>query len=177
MPTSKNAAPPKGPDIDTFVALLPELYYAVNRVLEDSAPGLSRRVGVALWALGGATKVDDVGNYLVTSDLVTTFLQWFVVSEENASSVVSKVKAELFDIHQFIKVEGGRDHIHLTPKGEEAVRQMIAKAKKIVQSTVAALGPDEQRALLDFAVRMIATQRKPVGKASMSGNTGESQRS
>jgi hypothetical protein len=166
--------PPKDPDVDKFVALLPELYYAVNRVLEDSAPNLSRRVAIALWALGHATKADDVGRYLTTGDLVETFGKWFVVSEDNASSTVSKLKAELFDLHQFIKIEGGKDHIHLTQRGEEAARKMIATAKRTIESTLAALSPEEQCLLLEYAVRMIATQRKPVVKASVQPKPPES---
>jgi hypothetical protein len=160
------------PELDRFVALLPELYYAVNRVLEDCTPRFSKKVGVALWALGSSTKADNVGQYLTTGDIVKTFRDWFVVSEPSANSQVSKVKTDLFDL-QFIKIEGDRDHIHLTQKGEDAVSQMLSVARKVLRDTLGVLTPEEHRVLLDFARRMIAT-RKPPTKESLpaSGKTG-----
>jgi hypothetical protein len=160
-------------ELDRFVALLPELYYAVNRVLEDCTPQFSKKVGVALWALGGSAKVDDVGQYLITSDLVKTFRDWFVVSPESANSQVSKVKTDLFGL-QFIKIEGDRDHIHLTPRGEEAVHQMHLVARKVLRQTLVALTEQERGVLLDFAQRMIAT-KKPPTKESGPSSPGRSE--
>ena len=160
LPTPNDAYEISEPELDRFVALLPELYYAVNRVLEDCTPHFSKKVGVALWALGGSTKRDDVGQYLTTSDLVTTFRDWFVVSENSANSEVSKVKTDLFG-RQYIKIEGDRDHIHLTTHGEDAIRQMRVVARKVVRQTLDALTAQERGVLLDFANRMIATKKPP----------------
>jgi hypothetical protein len=147
-------------ELDRFVALLPELYYAVNRILEDCTPHFSKKAGVALWALGGSTKTDDVGAYLSTNDLVKTFRDWFVVSEASANSEVSKVKTDLFG-RQFIKVEGDRDHIHLTGRGEDAVRQTHSVARVVLRQTLGALTAEERGVLLEFARRMIATRKPP----------------
>jgi len=164
LPSRKEASELSDPELDRFVALLPELYYAVNRILEDCTPHFSKKVGVALWALGGSKKRDDVGQYLTTSDLVTTFREWFVVSENNANSEVSKVKTDLFG-RQFIKVEGDRDHVHLTKAGEDAVRQMHAVARSVLWQTLDALTAQERDVLFDFAKRMIATRKPPTRAA------------
>lgn len=124
---------------------------------------MSRKVVVALWALGSATTSDSVGRYLTTSDLVAIFREWFVVSDENAGSAVSKVKAQMLDDHQYIAIAGGRDHIHLTEKGETALRQMMSTAKTVIGATVATLSFKERRDLLDFAQRMIAAAKKKPG--------------
>jgi hypothetical protein len=160
LPSGNDGEAPPYPEIDRLVSLLPELYYAVNRVLEDCTPHFSKKVGVALWAFGASAKSDDVGPYLTTSDLVRTFRDWFVVSAESANSEVSKVKTDLFG-RQFIKVEGDRDHIHLTSRGEEAAFQMQQIARSVVAQTVRGLSADECRTLLDFAARMIATKKPP----------------
>lgn len=165
MPSGKDGDAGFGAEIERLAALLPELCYAANRLLEDCTPQFSKKVGVALWALGGSTKSDDVGRYLTTSDLVGTFRDWFVVSPDSANSEVSKVKADLFG-RQFIKVEGDRDHIHLTPKGEDAVREMHGIARAVVGQTVSGLSPDERRTLIDFAARMIATRKPPARETS-----------
>jgi hypothetical protein len=163
FPTSNDAEPQRAPELDQFIALLPELYYAVNRVLEDCTPRFSKKVGVALWALAGSKKEDSLGKFLTTHDLVTTLRDWFVVSEASASSGVSKVKDDLFDL-QYIRIEGGSDHIHLSESGEKAFREMTAIARRDLGVTIAALKLEEQAVLLDFARRMIATRKKPAGK-------------
>jgi hypothetical protein len=146
--------------IGEFVALIPDLYYGANRLLEESTGTLfSKKDAVALWALAGATRRDEVGLYLSNSELVATFREWFVVSSERASSVVSKVKKDLIDLN-YIKIEGGTDHIHLTTKGEHAVREMIGRATNLVSSTIIALGPEERRFLLNSARLMISQSRK-----------------
>jgi hypothetical protein len=152
-------------ELDRFVALLPELYYAVNRVLEDCTPQFSKKVGVALWALGSSTKADGIGHYLVTGDLVKTFREWFVVSPDSANSQVSKVKTDLFALG-FIKVEGDRDHLHLTERGEDAVRQMHTIARGVLRQTLEALTSGERGVLLDLAGRMIATRKPPTKESS-----------
>jgi hypothetical protein len=151
---------------ELFVALLPELYYAVNKVLEDCTPTFSKKVGVALWALDASKKADNVGAYLTTSDLVGTFRSWFVVSENNASPEVSKVKNSMFDLG-LIKTEGGADHIHLTEKGEEALRLIKAQANTVLGIALSALRPGEQLALLEFAKRMIESRKKRDGDNSI----------
>src|SRR5262249_55243947 len=133
-------------------------------VSKDGPRRVSRKVVVALWALGSAGTADEVGRYLTTPDLVTTFRDWFVVSEENASPVVSKVKSKMWD-EGYIAIEGGKDHIHLTEKGKAAFHQIIASAKRVIGATIGILNPKERRALLDYAQRMIDTaKKKPVGK-------------
>jgi hypothetical protein len=154
LTTGSSGDEARAAEIDKLVALLPELYSAVSRVLDESAPHLSRRVGLALWALRNSTREDDVGKYLTTSDLTMTLRKWSVVSEESAGSAVSKLKAELFD-HQYIKIEGGRDHIHLSGNGIDAVRKMIARAKRATEATVGVLKPEEQSVLLDLSKRMM----------------------
>src|SRR5580693_5217382 len=144
-------------ELDKFITLLPELYYAVNRVLEDCTPHFSKKVGVALWALSGSQRFDSLGSYLTTSDLVTTFREWFVVSESSAGPEVSKVKSALLDL-QYIKIEGGADHIHLNEKGAGAVRDMFTIARRVLGDTVKTLKFEERQLLLDFAQRMIAAR-------------------
>jgi hypothetical protein len=161
LPTGNTGGDSVAPEVEAFVVLLPELYYAVNRVLEDCTPKFSKKVGVALWALGGSLKEDSIGRYVTTSDLVKTFRDWFVVSADSANSEVSKVKTDLFG-RQFIKIEGDRDHIHLTQSGQEAVRQMHAVARSVVRQTLAALTTDECKVLLNLAQRMIATKKPPI---------------
>ena len=77
--------------IEYFIALLPELYYGINRVLEDCPPRFSKNVGVALWALEVSKQEDRLGRYLTTSQLVSKFRDWFVVSDGSTSSQISKV--------------------------------------------------------------------------------------
>jgi len=162
----RNDSPqPPGPEFDELISLLPKLYYAVNRVLEDCTPRFSKKVGVALWALAGSKKQDTLGYFLTTHDLVDTLRSWFVVSETSASSAVSKVKDDLFGL-DYIRIEAGNDHIHLSENGQKAFLEMTATARKILQDTVGVLGPSERTLLLDFAKRMIATQKKPAGSES-----------
>jgi hypothetical protein len=165
LPAGKDQDPSKSSELGKFVSLLPELYYAVNRVLEDCTPQFSKKVGVALWALESSKQEDSIGKYLTISDLNRTFRDWFVVSEGSAGSQVAKVKSDLFDLG-LIKIEGGSDHIHLTAKGEEAVRQMHAIAMNVIAASVGVLSPEEQRLLLDLAKKLIAT-KKPVGKETL----------
>src|SRR5579863_6914431 len=100
--------------IAAFAQMLPALYYGVNRVLDVCAPALPRKVLVVLFTLASSTTKDEVGKFITTGDINRTFRDWFVVNESNVSSDVSKVKDALFDLN-FIKIEGGKDHIHLTP--------------------------------------------------------------
>jgi hypothetical protein len=165
LPAGKDQHSSNFPELNKFVTLLPELYYAVNRVLEDCTQHFSKKVGVALLALESSTQEDSIGKYLSISDLNRIFRDWYVVSENSAGSQVAKVKSDLFDLG-FIKIEGGADHIHLTAKGEEAVQRMHAVAINVIAPSVGVLSPDEQRILLDFAKRMIAT-KKPPGKETL----------
>jgi lysophospholipase L1-like esterase len=153
--------PDEGLDIiEQFVALVPEMYYGANRLLEESTGAhFSKKDGVALWALAGANQRDEVGPYMTISELVATFTDWFVVSDERASSVFSKVKKDLMDVN-YVKIEGGTDHVHLTPKGEQTVREMIARATDLVKSTISVLSLEEQRSLLRFAQLMIGNSHK-----------------
>jgi hypothetical protein len=167
FPASNDVEPLSAPpELDQFIALLPELYYAVNRVLEDCTPRFSKKVGVALWALAASKKEDSVGKYLTTHDLVTTLRDWFVVSEASASSGVSKLKDDLFGL-QYIRIEGGSDHIHLSESGEKAFREMTAIARRDLGVTISVLKPEEQAVLLDLARRMIATKKRPASKESL----------
>jgi hypothetical protein len=151
------------PDAEEFVDLLPALHYGTNKLLEDSTGAkFSRKVGIALWVLARSTERDTIGEYLTTSDLVRTFREWLVVNEEGkkgAASVVSKVKGDLFDLG-YIIIAGGSDHIHLTEKGKAAAGEMMERANTAVQRAVSILTPDEQRALLGFANRMVGSMRK-----------------
>jgi hypothetical protein len=150
-----------------FVALVPRLHYAVNRVLDESAPQFSRKVMVALWALAHSKREDRVGTYVSFSDLYTTFRDWYVVSENTAMSQVSKVKRELFDL-EFIKIEGGSDHIHLTERGSQVVEQMFSRMNDLVGAAIGVLNPEEQQLLLDFAKRMMsAMKRRPAERESL----------
>jgi hypothetical protein len=146
-----------------FVGLLPVLYYRLNRILDSSAPSLSRKVMVVLWAASSSDTKDDVGKFITMADINRIFREWFVVSENNVASEVSKVKNELFNLN-FIKIEGGRDHIHLTQKGDEAARLTLKKAAAIVQETLDVLAPDEQALLSEFAGRILSSMRKPASK-------------
>ena len=145
--------------VASFAELLPALYYGVNRVLDVCAPAVSRKVIVVLWALAGSGTDDKAGKYLTTPDIAKTFRDWFVVSEGNVSSEVSKVKRELFDLN-YIKTEGGHDHIHLTDDGQKAMRDAVTKATSLLQETLGVLKPGEQVVLADFAKRMLTTMRK-----------------
>jgi hypothetical protein len=143
---------------EQFVALLPAVSYALNRILEDSTPRFSKKVGIALWALQASSKADEVGCYLTTSDLVETLMDWMVVSESSAGSMASKLKADLFDLG-FVRIEGGRDHIHLTERGAEATREMLEIAGNAIRRTMSAFDAGEQRVLLDFAKRMLSAMQ------------------
>jgi hypothetical protein len=178
LPLGKPSEAPTEEELDSFISLLPGLFYGVNRIMEDSAPLLSsgengprvsRKVVVALWALRAATLSDSTGRYLTTSDLVATFRDWFVVSEDNASSFVSKVKTKMFDDHQYISIQGGRDHIHLTEKGEAALAQMVDSAKRIIESAISPLHQEERQELLRFAQRMVDNARITASKKPVTG--------
>jgi hypothetical protein len=160
---------PATPTALTFINLLPTLYCAVNRVFEDCLPTFSKKVGVVLLALESSTMVDEEGKYLAAGDIAKLFQEKFVASESSVKSEASKVKGDLFAL-DFIKIQGGRDHIHLTPKGEAAARRLLVTATPIVHDTLKVLDPQEQRQLLNFAERMIATIKKPIVKESLKRN-------
>jgi hypothetical protein len=146
-------------ELNTFVALVPELYRGVNRLMEESTGTLfSKKVGVALWALAVSTRHDEFGPYLTISDLLRTFESWFAVDEDGASSIVSKVKKDMFDL-ALITIEGGTDHVHLTKKGEALANRVIATARGAVRETISSLDKTERRFLLDLANRIIASGR------------------
>jgi hypothetical protein len=166
FPVGKDGERPQKPAIEYFIALLPELYYGINRVLEDCTPRFSKKVGVALWALDASKEEDRLGRYLTTSQLVSTFRNWFVVSEGSANSEVSKVKRDLFDL-DLIEIRGGIDHIHLNEKGEAAVRELMAKAREVLEITINVLENHEQLFLLNIAQRLIATKKKPPVRDSL----------
>jgi hypothetical protein len=160
------------PTAVSFVKLLPTLYYAVNRVLDDCWPAFSKKVGVVLLALDSSTMTDSEGKYLTVGEIAKLFREGFVVSESSVKSEASKVKNDLFAL-DFIKIQGGRDHIHLTKKGEAEAGRLLATATGIVQDTLSVLDPGEQRQLLNFAGRMIATIKKPVVRESQQGTLDE----
>jgi hypothetical protein len=146
-------------DLDGFVELIPALYYAVNRVFEDStAPSFSKKVGVVLWTLGSSTTSDSVGRYLTTAELVAQFREWFVVSEKSAGPEVSRAKKELLD-GGYIMVVGGNDHIHLTTRGEDALLDLRAKARETLRATLVNVHPDDRAQLLEIATRLIIAQK------------------
>jgi hypothetical protein len=155
----------QAPTAASFVNLLPTLYYAVNRVLEDCLPAFSKKVGVVLLALEGSSLIDEEGKYLTVSEIASLFRERFVVSESSVKSEASKTKNDLFEL-KFIRIEGGKDHIHLTPKGEAEARRLLSAATAIVQDTLQVLDAGEQRQLLNFAERLIATMKKPASKES-----------
>jgi len=146
------------PRLDEFVNLLPEVYSIVNGIVEDCSPH-SKRVGLALLAIAASSRSDNVGRYLTHMDLVRAFREWFAIAENSASSQVSKTKAHLFGL-EYIKIEGGVDHIHLSYKGEEAVSLMIARATSLIGAAVGDLRPEERRILLDLAKRIIFAKGK-----------------
>ena len=82
LPVGKGSTIQQRPAIEFFIALLPELYYAINRVLEDCTPRFSKKVGVALWALDASKDVDKMGKYLTTSQLVGTFATGLLCRKE-----------------------------------------------------------------------------------------------
>jgi len=148
-------------DLDGFVELIPALYYAINRVFEDStAPAFSKKVGVVLWILGSSTTADAVGKYLTTAELVAKFREWFVVSEKSAGPEVSRAKKELLD-DNYIMVVGGNDHLHLTALGEEALRELRTKARESLRTTLVNVHPDDRAQLLAIATRLITAQKLP----------------
>jgi hypothetical protein len=169
LPTGNDS---ETPTAASFVKLLPTLYYPVNRVLDDCWPAFSKKVCVVLLALDSSTMADSEGKYLTVAEIAKLFKEGFVVSESSVKSEASKVKNELFDL-DFIKIQGGRDHIHLTPKGEAAAGRLLATATGIVQDTLKVLDPAEQRQLLNFAVRMLETIKKPVAKESDARNSDQ----
>jgi hypothetical protein len=155
----RNAAIPT--ELDAFVELIPALYYAINDVFEEStAPDFSKKVGVVLWILHGSQTTDNQGKYLTTSELVERFRDWFVVGEKNAGPEVSKAKSALLD-GDYIMIAGGRDHIHLTSKGEKAVLDIRAKAKEALRGSLARLSSDDREQLLEIASRMVALKKMP----------------
>jgi hypothetical protein len=147
------------PAAEQFAELLPVLYYGVNRVLDICAPAHSRKVVVVLWALASASAEDKTGKYLTTQDIARTFRDWFVVSEANVSSEVSKVKKDLFDLN-YIKIEGGHDHIHLSRDGEEAMHRTLTKARTLLQEVLGVLNPGEQLLLAVLTRRMLEGVRR-----------------
>jgi hypothetical protein len=96
---------------------LPRLYFAVNRVLEESlGPALSRKEGTALVMLATSASKDEIGPYYTTKDLIESFRSWHLASDLSAAPVVSKTKQSLFAAG-YIMIAGGRDRIRLTPSG------------------------------------------------------------
>jgi hypothetical protein len=138
---------------------LPSLFYAVNRVLEESSPAFSKKVGVVLLAFENASQQDEVGKYLTTADIANLFRDTFVASESSFKSEASKVKNDLFALN-FVKVEGGKDHFHLTAKGESAAKELLRAASTHLREALQVLSPAEQRQLLNFAERLIVSRRK-----------------
>jgi hypothetical protein len=170
LPSSKN---PEAPTAREFAKLLPPLYYAVNRILEDSAPSFSKKVGVVLLALQNSSQKDEVGAFLTTGDIARLFRETFVATESSVKSETSKVKNDLFALN-FVKIEGGKDHIHLTVRGEEAASLLLSNAAEILRDSMTVLTDDDQRALLAFAERMMAaTIRKFAQSESPSRTTGQ----
>ena len=164
----------EAPTARELVKLLPSLYYAVNRVLEDSAPAFSKKVGVVLLALENSPQADDAGKYLTTGDIAKLFRESFVATESSVKSETSKVKNDLFALN-FVKIEGGKDHIHLSAKGEEAMSQLLKTASGILRDALSMLDADEQRQLSGFAARMmLATTRKFAKGESQSSSEQES---
>jgi DNA-binding MarR family transcriptional regulator len=164
-----------GVDAETiaeFAQILPAVYYGINRVLDVCAPTVPRKVLVVLFTLASSTSQDEVGTFITTGDINRTFRDWLVVTESNVSSEVSKVKDALFELN-FIKIEGGKDHIHLTDKGGKALRGALGRATAILGETLAVLKPEEQRLMKGFAARMLETIRKPPAKEGLGDTKDE----
>jgi hypothetical protein len=157
LPSSNNS---EIPTAESFARLLPTLYYSVNRILEDCWPAFSKKVGLVLLALDSSTMTDNEGKYLTVGDIARLFRQGFVVSESSVKSEASKVKNDLFALN-FIRIEGGKDHIHLTPKGEAEARRLLTTATGMVEETLKVLDLGEQRQLLNFAARMLVRAKTP----------------
>jgi hypothetical protein len=73
--------------LDRFVALLPDLYYAVDRILDHCAGfNLSKKSAVVLWLIANSRTTDELGPYLVHDDIVEKVGEWFVLGVQNARS-------------------------------------------------------------------------------------------
>jgi hypothetical protein len=164
-PSDVKASPTKHADA-LFVNLLPHLHSSVNKLLEECTPNFPKKVGIALWAIEGSRKRDEVGQYLTTRDLVSTFRAWFIRSKSNARSEVSKAKKEMFALG-LIKVEGGSDHIHLTSRGQVAVTEMTGTARRVLSKAISVLSLAEQLSLFNYAKRMIDARGSEDGDLPM----------
>lgn len=109
-------------------------------------PAFSKKAGIVLWALDQATAVDDMGSFLTTPEIAERFRMWSVVSPQSAGAEVSKVKADLFD-RNYIMMAGGRDHIHLTASGKEAVKNMRERVASAMGESLKTLDQADRRVL------------------------------
>lgn len=144
--------------IDRMVALIPDLHYAVNKVLEDcTGPDLTKKAGAILWLVGNSHATDELGPYLLHRDIVDRVGVWFVLSLQNARSEVAKAKSKLM-IGGYISIAGGNKHVHLTPKGQERVMEMRKIARQTVEGAMKALSSDDKVQFLRFVEVLV---RKP----------------
>jgi hypothetical protein len=147
--------------VDRMVALIPDLHYAVNRVLEDcTGPDLSKKAGVILWLIGNSNDSDEIGLYLLHKDIVDRVGEWFVLSLQNARSEVSKAKSQLMN-GGYISIAGGSKHVHLTDKGAQRIDAIRRIAERTVEQTLAALSPVERTQFVILVEKLVAVTRKP----------------
>ena len=144
-----------------MVARLPDLYYAVNRVLEDcTRPKFSKKAGVILWLIAESKAKDDAGPYLLQDDIVQRFGNWFVQTKGNARSEVSKAKKSLLK-DGYILIAGGKDRMHLTSKGQRTVRKMRELATVAIRETLAILSSVEQEQFAGLIQKLLASRKLP----------------
>jgi hypothetical protein len=149
-------------DLDHLVSLIPGLYYAATRVLEECAEGPVNKKGLMiLWLIAESHTTDQFGPYLRLEQLVEQIADWFVFSTQNARSEVSKTKSMLMS-GGYIFVGGGNKNLHLTEKGQAQVKKMRANFRLAVESALILLPPAEQRHLKDFVFRLVVP-KKPAG--------------
>jgi hypothetical protein len=159
--------------VDRMVALIPDLHYSVNKVLEDcTGPELSKKAGVILWLIGNSSVVDELGPYLLHKDIVARVGEWFVLSVQNARSEVSKAKSRLMN-DGYISIAGGSKHVHLTAKGGSRVDDMRRIAKRTVDDALFVLSPDERIQFMLTVEKLVAAVRKPPGANQGSGRVEE----
>lgn len=151
-------------DLDRLVALLPDLYYASNRLLENCiGPELTKKNGVVLWLVAESGTTDELGPYLLHDEIVERVAEWFVLTKEHARSEVSRAKAKLMGAG-YIFVGGGSKNVHLTDKGKVQVDQMRSSARLVMESALKVLSQTEQQQLLNSVFRL-TTRRKPPARA------------
>jgi hypothetical protein len=141
--------------IQELVNLFPELFFAVNYLLEGAAGPLRKRSATILWILSQSERVDADGQYLHNGEIVENFRRWFAASPKTASKRVTEAKTPLYQ-QGLIEVKRGPKSIHLTDKGRDFVNEMRLRAFAKIRRATSALNPQELDQLV-FMLRKVAS--------------------